>query len=66
MIQSPIPPKRALEVAIVMFDDGLSSTAVMPTEILYCAGNLWNVLNNEAPKAVIGDTAKKLEAIMKS
>ena len=50
MIQSPIPPKRALEVAIVMFDDGLSSTAVMPTEILYCAGNLWNVLNNEAPK----------------
>jgi len=53
MIQSPIPPKparRALEVAIVMFDDGLSSTAVMPTEILHCAGSLWNTLNKEAPK----------------
>jgi len=46
MIQSPIPPKRALEVAIVMFDDGLSSTAVMPTEILYCAGNLWKSWRN--------------------
>lgn len=52
MIQSPIPPKsqrRALEVAIVMFDDGLSSTAVMPTEILHSAGSLWNTLNDETP-----------------
>lgn len=50
MIQSPIPPKpsrRALDVAILMFDDGLSSTAVMPTEILHSAGNLWNTLNAE-------------------
>jgi len=52
MIQSPIPRKpnrRALEVAIVMFDDGLSSTAVMPTEILHSAGSLWNTLNDETP-----------------
>jgi transcriptional regulator GlxA family with amidase domain len=52
MIQSPIPSKphrRALEVAIVMFDDGLSSTAVMPTEILHSAGSLWNTLNDQIP-----------------
>ena len=36
-----------LDVAIVLFDDGLSSTAVMPTEILHSAGSLWNVLNEE-------------------
>ena len=52
MIQTSIsskPQRRALEVAIVMFDDGLSSTAVMPTEILYSAGSLWNTLNHETP-----------------
>ena len=52
MIQSPVPRKphrRALEVAIVMFDDGLSSTAVMPTEILHSAGSLWNTLHDETP-----------------
>jgi transcriptional regulator GlxA family with amidase domain len=52
MIQTPISLKverRPLEVAIVMFDDGLSSTAVMPTEILHSAGSLWNVINDEAP-----------------
>ena len=53
MIQSPVPQRksqpRALDVAIVMFDDGLSSTAVMPTEILHSAGSLWNILHDEAP-----------------
>ncbi|WP_404337625.1 GlxA family transcriptional regulator [Sphingomonas sp. MMS12-HWE2-04] len=40
--------KRVLDVTIVMFDDGLSSTAVMPTEIFHSAGSLWNALNGEA------------------
>lgn len=35
-----------LDVTIVMFDDGVSSTAVMPTEILYAAGRLWNVVHD--------------------
>ncbi|HMI19164.1 MAG TPA: helix-turn-helix domain-containing protein [Sphingomonas sp.] len=50
MIMSPIakPARRpAMDVAIVMFDDGLSSTAVMPTEILHSAGSLWNTLHDE-------------------
>lgn len=52
MIQSPIPQKPhrpVLDVAIVMFEDGLSSTAVMPTEILHSAGSLWNTLNDQTP-----------------
>ena len=39
--------RRPLDVTIVLFDDGLSSTAVMPTEIFYAAGKLWNVLHAE-------------------
>ncbi len=34
-----------LDVTIVMFDDGVSSAAVMPTEILFAAGRLWNLLH---------------------
>ncbi|HWI86013.1 MAG TPA: helix-turn-helix domain-containing protein [Sphingomonas sp.] len=41
------PPLRTLDVTIVMFDDGLSSTAVMPTEIFHNAGRLWNVIHDE-------------------
>lgn len=41
------PGEAILDVTIVMFDDGLSSTAVMPTEIFHSAGNLWNVLMDE-------------------
>jgi transcriptional regulator GlxA family with amidase domain len=38
---------RILDVTIMMFDDGMPSTAVMPTEIFHYAGRLWNVINNE-------------------
>lgn len=31
-----------LDVTVVMLDDGLSSTAVMPVEIFHSAGALWN------------------------
>jgi transcriptional regulator GlxA family with amidase domain len=38
-----------LDVTIVMLADGLSSTAVMPTEIFFSAGRLWNSVSDEAP-----------------
>ncbi len=36
-----------LDVTIVLLDDGLSSTAIMPAEIFHCAGALWNELNDK-------------------
>lgn len=39
--------QRPIDVAIVMFDEGLSSTAMMPTEIFHSAGVLWNALHGE-------------------
>ncbi len=33
-----------LDVTVVVLDDGLASTAVMPMEIFHCAGRLWNEL----------------------
>ena len=35
-----------LDVTIVLLDDGLSSTAIMPAEIFHCAGALWNELHD--------------------
>ena len=37
--------RRPLDVTVVLFDGGLSSTAIMPTEIFHSAGKLWNVLH---------------------
>ncbi len=34
-----------LDVTVVLMDDGLSSTAVMPAEIFHCAGALWEDLH---------------------
>src|SRR4051794_10167469 len=39
--------RRPLDVTIVLFEDGLSSTAVMPTEIFHSAGKLWNMLHQQ-------------------
>ncbi|MBX7247519.1 MAG: helix-turn-helix domain-containing protein [Caulobacteraceae bacterium] len=36
-----------LDVTVVLLDDGLSSTAIMPLEIFFCAGRLWNDLHGE-------------------
>jgi transcriptional regulator GlxA family with amidase domain len=41
---------RVLDVVILMFEDALSSTAVMPAEIFHSAGNLWNKLMDEPPR----------------
>jgi transcriptional regulator GlxA family with amidase domain len=34
-----------LDVTVVLLDDGLSSTAIMPVEIFHSAGTLWNDLH---------------------
>lgn len=44
--------RRMLDVTVVLLDDGLSSTAIMPVEIFHSAGTLWNELHDrpfEAP-----------------
>lgn len=35
-----------LDVTVVLLDDGLSSTAIMPVEIFHSAGRLWNALHD--------------------
>jgi transcriptional regulator GlxA family with amidase domain len=37
----------ALHVTVVLLDDGLSSTAIMPVEIFHSAGALWHTLTDE-------------------
>lgn len=36
-----------LDVTVVLLDDGLSSTAIMPVEIFHSAGALWNALHDQ-------------------
>lgn len=36
-----------LDVTVVLLDDGMSSTAIMPVEIFHSAGTLWNDLHNQ-------------------
>jgi len=38
--------QEALDVTVVLMDDGLSSTAIMPAEIFHCAGALWDDLHD--------------------
>jgi len=38
---------KPLEVVVVMFDGGFSSTAVAPLEVFFAAGLLWNRLHGE-------------------
>src|SRR3569623_1706755 len=37
--------RPVLDVTVVLMEDGLSSTAVMPAEIFHCAGTLWDDLH---------------------
>lgn len=41
---------RMLDVTVVLLDDGLSSTAIVPVEIFHSAGALWNALNGHPPE----------------
>ena len=34
------------DVTVVLLDDGLTSTAIMPVEIFHSAGRLWNALHD--------------------
>jgi transcriptional regulator GlxA family with amidase domain len=38
--------RPVLDVTVVLMEDGLSSTAVMPAEIFHCAGTLWDDLHS--------------------
>src|SRR5580765_3095319 len=35
-----------LDVTVVLLDDGLSSTAIMPVEIFHSAGGLWHEIHD--------------------
>lgn len=37
-----------MDVTVVLMEGGLPSTAIMPAEIFFCAGMLWNDLHNTA------------------
>lgn len=39
--------RPVLDVTVVLLDDGLSSTAIMPVEIFHSAGTLWNDLHGQ-------------------
>jgi transcriptional regulator GlxA family with amidase domain len=39
-----------LDVTVVLMDDGMSSTAIMPVEIFHSAGVLWNELHDRPAK----------------
>jgi transcriptional regulator GlxA family with amidase domain len=39
--------RPVMDVTVVLLDDGLSSTAIMPVEIFHCAGVLWNELHDQ-------------------
>ena len=41
---------QMLDVAVVLFDDGYASTAVMPIEVFHSAGALWRELTGESPE----------------
>ncbi|MGA0602759.1 GlxA family transcriptional regulator [Caulobacter sp. KR2-114] len=42
----PTEAPRMLDVTVVLLDDGLSSTAIMPVEVFHSAGALWNDLHD--------------------
>lgn len=50
-----------LDVTVVLLDDGLSSTAIMPVEIFHSAGALWNVLNDRAEAPAFRVTTVSLD-----
>lgn len=39
--------RPVLDVTVVLMEDGLSSTAIMPAEIFHCAGTLWDDLHSQ-------------------
>ena len=54
-----------LDVTVVLLDDGLSSTAIMPVEIFHSAGRLWNELHDcpTAPSFTVRTVSLSGEAV---
>ena len=50
-----------LDVTVVLLDDGLSSTAIMPVEIFHSAGALWNELHDRAAEPAFRVTTVSLD-----
>jgi transcriptional regulator GlxA family with amidase domain len=50
-----------LDVTVVLLDDGLSSTAIMPVEIFHSAGSLWNELHDQAAEPAFRVTTASLD-----
>ncbi|HEX5380557.1 MAG TPA: helix-turn-helix domain-containing protein [Phenylobacterium sp.] len=50
-----------LDVTVVLLDDGLSSTAIMPVEIFHSAGALWNDLHNRPAEPAFRVTTVSLD-----
>ena len=48
-----------LDVTVVLLDDGLSSTAIMPVEIFHSAGSLWNALHDEEAAEQLGKRCRR-------
>jgi len=42
-----MPDERPIDVTVVLFDGGYSSTAVAPLEVFHAAGLLWQMLRGE-------------------
>lgn len=50
-----------LDVTVVLLDDGLSSTAVIPVEIFHSAGALWNEIHDREPEPAFRVTTVSLD-----
>jgi transcriptional regulator GlxA family with amidase domain len=49
------------DVTVVLLDDGLSSTAIVPVEIFHCAGALWNALHDRPAEPAFRVTTASLD-----
>ena len=52
---------RALDVTVVLLDDGLSSTAIMPVEIFHSVGALWQILHDQPVEPAFRVTTASLD-----
>ena len=50
-----------LDVTVLLLDDGMSSTAIVPVEIFHCAGALWNELHGRAAEPAFRVTTVSLD-----
>ena len=58
--EAPARPAQ-LDVTVVLLDDGLSSTAIMPVEIFHSAGALWQILHDQPTEPAFRVTTASLD-----